>query len=212
MKKLLMTGLALSLVAGAHAKPMKMMAPMPSTPEQVAPLKNAVAANYDRLYTLAASATNLNEVALGKLAMTHTRNPDVLAIAKMTLTEHGAAERDLAAAARAEGFPLSPDPGPVNKAFGEKLATLRGAAFDKMYLAAQVAGHETAITLTTHEVETGQNARIKAYASNKLPGIIGHTSMIYTCAAKFGAPGSNLRPAAVKKAAMEVAMKKMGKM
>ncbi len=181
----------------------------PMNTADVTPLQSAIAANFDRLYAIHATMTNLNEVALGKLAMTHTRNKDVLMIAKMTMTEHGAAQRDLSAAARSQGFALPGDPGPVNKAFGQKLATMRGAAFDKMYMAAQTAGHEAAITLTAHEVEHGQNARIKAYAQNKLPGIIGHTSMIYTVAGKVGAPGSNLRPAAVKKAAMGVAMQKM---
>ena len=213
MKKLLMmTGLALSCGLAAHAAPKMMntkMMPMPSTPAEVAPLKDALAANLDRLFVIHATMGNLNEVALGKMAMTHSKNPDVLAVAKMTMKEHGMAQMDLAAAARSQGYPLPADPGPVNKAFGEKLSTMRGAAFDKMYMAAQVGGHEQTIVLVEHEIEHGSNPRIKAYASNKLPGILGHASMIYTVAGKINAPGSSIRPAPVKKAAMGVAMQKM---
>lgn len=206
MKKLLlMSGLALACGA-AHA------APAPMKTADVTPLKNAIMANFDRLYVIHATMTNLNEVALGKLAMTHTKNPDVLMVAKMTMTEHAAAQRDLAAAAKASGYPIPNDPGVVNKAFAQKLATMRGASFDKMYIAAQVAGHETAITLTSHEIENGQNGRIKGYATNKLPGILGHTSMIYTVAGKVDAPGTELRPKAIKQAAMGVAMQKMDAM
>jgi len=228
-KSLLMAGLALvgtSLAAGAQTreaiKKAAMMAPPPSKTADVAPLQRAIRANFDRLFVIHASMGNLNEVALGRLAMTHTRTPGVLAVAKMTLTEHGAAELDLESAARSQGYPVSKDPGVVNKAFAQKLATMRGASFDKMYMAAQTAGHEATITLVEHEIENGKNARIKSYATNKLPGILGHTSMIYVVAGKVGAPGSELRPLAVKQAAagvaaqkmkgMKMAMGKMGKM
>lgn len=201
-KAILVAGLALANCGmQAYAQPMKTA--------DVAPLSSALAANFDRLFAIHATMGNLNEVALGKLAMTHTKNPDVLAVAKMTMKEHGDAQKDLAAAAKASGYALPSDPGPVNKAFAEKLATMRGAAFDKMYMAAQVGGHEQTITLVQHEIMSGKNSRIKAYAQNKLPGIIGHASMIYTVAGKVKAPGSELRPAPVKQAAMNVAMQKM---
>jgi len=215
-KTLLMAGLALvgtSLVAGAQTKAMvkkaAMMAAPPSKAADVAPLASAIGANFDRLFVIHASMSNLNEVVLGRLAMTHTRNPGVLAVARTTMTEHAAAELDLEADARSQGFPVSKNPGVVNKAFGEKLATMRGAAFDKMYMAAQTAGHEAAITLVQHEIENGKNSRIKSYAQHKLPGILGHTSMIYVVAGKVGAPGVELRPLAVKQAAASVAAQKM---
>jgi putative membrane protein len=215
-KAILMAGLALvGTGMGAQAQSKKevmkagMMAPPPMKSADIAPLVSAIGNNFDRLYAIHSTMGNLNEVALGKLAMTHSRNKNVLMVAKMTMTEHGAAQRDLAAAAKSQSYALPKDPGPVNKAFAQKLATMRGAAFDKMYMAAQTAGHEATITLTMHEIEHGQNARIKSYARNKLPGIVGHTSMIYTVAGQVDAPGSELRPAAVKKAAMGVAMQKM---
>ncbi len=211
-----MAGLALAAgTLGAQAQSKKevkkaaMMAPPPMKSADIAPLVAAIDANFDRLFVIHATMGNLSEVALGKLAMTHTKNKDVLAVAKMTMTEHAAAQLDLAAAARSQGYALPKDPGPVNKAFAQKLATMRGSAFDKMYMAAQTGGHEATITLVMHEIEHGKNARVKAYATNKLPGIIGHTSMIYACAANVGAPGIELRPAAIKQAAMGVAMQKM---
>ncbi len=185
------------------------MAPPPMKTADISPLVSAISANFDRLYAIHSTMGNLNEVALGKLAMTHSRNKNVLMVAKMTMTDHAAAQRDLDAAARAQGIALPKDPGPVNKAFAQKLATLRGPAFDKMYMAAQTAGHEATITLTMHEIEHGKNSRIQSYAQNKLPGIVGHTSMIYTVASQVGAPGSELRPAAIKQAAMGVAMQKV---
>ncbi len=207
MKKLLLMS-ALALACGGAAQ----AAPKPMKTADVGPLKAQIGANFDRLFAIHATMGNLNEVALGKLAMSRSKNPDVLAVAKMTMTEHGAAQRDLNAAARASGYALPKDPGPVNKAFAKELSRMRGSAFDKMYMAAQVGGHEATITLVSHEIEVGKNPRIKAYAQNKLPGILGHTGMIYTVAAKVKAPGTDLRPAPLKKAAMGVAMQKMDAM
>lgn len=216
MKNLLMMAgatLACGAVAFAQPKPnvakAAKMAPPPMKTANVAPLASAIGANFDRLFVIHNTMGNLNEVTLGQLALSRSRNAGVRAVAKMTMAEHGAAQRDLAAAARSQGYPLPPDPGPVNKAFARHLAGLRGAAFDREYMAAQVAGHEATITLVQHEIEHGKNPRVKAYAQNKLPGILGHTAMIYTVAAQVGAPGTNLRPAAIKQAAAQAAMEKM---
>ena len=81
------------------------------------------------------------------------------------------------------------------------MTKLRGSAFDKAYIVAQLAGHEAAVVLYSHEINKGQNATAKAYASNKLPGIIGHTAMLYETAAKVKAPGYGLRPVPVREEA-----------
>ncbi|BCM90199.1 hypothetical protein IAD21_02050 [Abditibacteriota bacterium] len=206
-KALLVAGLALAACnLGAQAQ-MK-----PATPADVAPLKNALGDNFDKLFVLHASMGNKAEVALGKLAMMRSKSPDVLMIAKTTATQHAKADMDLTKAAKALGYPVPKDAGLANMATYKMLSGLRGTAFDKAYLAVLVGGHEQTIVLLQHEIEHGKASTLKAFATNKLPDILGHASMIYTAAGKHMAPGADMRPAPVKQAAMSVDMKLMGKM
>lgn len=180
---------------------------MPNT----APLQAALAANFDRIFMIHAAQTNMAEVMMGQLALRRSSNAGVRMIASTTMRDHGRAQRDLAAIFRAKGAPLPPNPGPIHTAVYEKLSRLRGAAFDKAYMAVQVGAHENSVTLFAHETEIGRDATVKAHARNKLPGILGHTAMIYDVARRVGAPGVNLRPPAVVQAAMQATMR-MGKM
>lgn len=211
-KAFLVAGLALAACStGAHAQ-MKMegavkmgdMMMMPATPPAVAPLKDALGANFDKLFVLHASMGNKAEVMLGNLAMKRSKSPDVLMIAKTTVMGHGKADMDLTKAAKALGYPVPKDAGLANMATYKMLSTLRGAAFDKAYLGVLVGGHEQTVVLLQHEIEHGKDATLKAHATNKLTDVLGHTSMIYESAVKHKAPGIELRPAPVKQAAMDV--------
>ena len=206
-KAILLAGLALAACStGAHAQ-MKM-----PTANDVAPLKNAIGANFDKLFVLHASMGNKAEVALGKLAMTRTKNADVLMVAKTTVAGHSKADAELTKIAKGLGYPVPKDAGVANMATYKMLSGLSGAAFDKAYLAVLVGGHEQTTVLLQHEVEHGKVASLKTFASKILLDVLGHTSMIYDVAGKVKAPGSELRPAAVKQAAKTVHMKVMPQM
>lgn len=185
-------GLSLSATAPA-ARAMD----MPETMQ----FKSALNNNLDKLFMVHAYQGNLGEIKLGKLAMQRAKDPAVKDVAKTIVFEHSVANRDLGGHFRDMNMPVPPNAGVAADAVYEKMSKLRGSAFDKAYIAAQVAGHEAAVVLYSHEVDAGKNATAKAYAKNKLPGIIGHTAMLYDAAAKVGAPGTNLRPSAVKQEA-----------
>ena len=215
--KMLLGTCALGLALTATA-PVARAMDMPATMEFKSELDN----NLDKLFMVHAYQGNLGEVKLGKLAMMRAKDPMVKMVAKTIVMEHGIANRDLLGHFKAMGMPVPKDAGVANAALYEKMSKLYGSAFDKAYIAAQVGGHEAAVVLYSHEVDAGKNATAKAYAKNKLPGILGHTAMLYETAAKIGAPGTNLRPAPVKEAApaaakeheemMKMEMEKMGKM
>ncbi len=192
--------------APASAQPMKM--DMDATMK----LKDAVGANFDRLFMIHAQMGNMNEVALGKLALQKSGNAAVRMVASTTIKGHGTAMRDLAVHFRAKAIPAPTNPGPANVALYEKLSRMSGPAFDKMYMAAQVGGHEATIALYEHEIENGKDETAKTYAMNKLPGVLMHTAMIYDTAVKVKAPGVDLRPRAVVEAAREANMKNMAAM
>lgn len=185
-------GLALTATAPA-ARAMD----LPATME----FKSALNNNLDKLFMVHAYQGNLGEVKLGKLAEMRAKDPMVKMVAQTIVKEHGIANRDLLGHFKELGVPVPKDAGIAGAALYEKMTTLRGSAFDKAYISAMAGGHEAAVVLYSHEVDSGKNATAKAYASNKLVGILGHTAMIYEAAAKVGAPGVELRPAPVKEAA-----------
>lgn len=193
---------SLSFAAPVSAQPMPGM-DMAST----APLKAQIGANFDRLFMIHAAMGNMAEVMMGNLALKKSKNPAVRMVAMTTVKGHGAAQRDLAKHFRAKGLPMPTNPGPANVALFQKLSKMRGAAFDKMYMAQQVGAHEATITLFEHEIENGKDMTAKMHAMNKLPDILGHTAMIYDAALQVKAPGVNLRPRPILEAARDAAMK-----
>ena len=215
--KMLLGSAALGLTLCAAAPAARAME-MPATMD----FKSALDNNLDKLFMIHAYQGNLGEIKLGKLAEMRAKDPSVKMVAQTIVLEHSIANRDLLGHFKEMGMPVPKDPGIAATALYEKMTTLRGSAFDKAYISAMAGGHEAAIVLYSHEVDSGKNATAKAYASNKLPTILGHTAMIYQAAAKVGAPGTNLRPAPVKKAApaaareheamVKMKMMKMGKM
>lgn len=170
----------------------------------VAPLKMALNNNLDKLFMLHAAEGNMAEVMMGKLALQKTRNPDVKMLAQTIIKGHSMAQRDLLPHFKALGMMAPTKLGPANMAVYEKLKTLKGAAFDKAYIGGQVSAHEATIVLFEHEIDAGKVQVAKMHAMNKLPGILGHTAMLYDTAVKINAPGAALRPAPVKDAAKEV--------
>lgn len=196
------TVLGLALCASA---PTARAMDMPQTMQ----FKSELNANLDKLFMVHSYQGNMAEVMLGKLALQRASDPQVKMVAQTIIKDHSIANRDLLGHFKAMNMPVPKDPGVANKAVYDKMKTLRGAAFDKAYIGAQVGAHEATVVLFSHEIDSGKNATIKQYAMNKLPGIIGHTAELYDTAAKVGAPGLNLRPAPVKKEAREAAEEQM---
>ena len=195
----LMLGVAgLGLFFGA---PVAHAMDMPQTMQ----FKSELNQNLDKLFMVHSYQGNMAEVMLGKLALQRASDPMVKMVAQTIIKDHGTANRDLLGHFKAMNMTVPADAGIANKAVYDKMKTLRGAAFDKAYIGAQVGAHEATVVLFSHEVQNGKNETIKQYAMNKLPGIIGHTAVLYDTAAKVGAPGLNLRPAPVKEQAMEAA-------
>lgn len=175
-------------------------------------LKDALGANFDRLFMIHSAMGNMAEVKLGNLALKKSRNADVRMVARTTIQGHSAAQKDLAKLFRAKAIPMPTNPGPANVALYEKLSRMSGPAFDKMYMAQQVGAHEDTVTLFEHEIENGKDQDAKMHAMNKLPHILMHTAMIYDVAVKVKAPGIQLRPRAVIEAARDANMKNMAMM
>lgn len=198
--------------AQPHDHDHKMMMGMKMDAATVAPLKNALNNNLDKLFMLHAADGNMAEIMTGKLALQKSKNPAVRHMAQTIVMGHSAAQKDLLKHFKAMNMAPPKKLSPTNQADYDALKKLRGAAFDKAYVGGQMVAHEATIVLFAHEIDAGKNQTAKMHAMNQLPHIIGHTAVIYDVAVKVKAPGIEMRPPAVVEAAKKVHMDMMGKM
>jgi putative membrane protein len=132
----------------------------------------------DQIFTRQAAIGGDAEVALGKLAQERAQSPDVKRYAQMMVTDHGKANDRLAALGKANRANLpKADADPDKRAVKAQLEKLRGADFDVAYMGAQIGDHQTTAQLLEHEIGSGQDLRVKAYAQETLPTVMRHLEM-----------------------------------
>jgi putative membrane protein len=100
------------------------------------------------------------------------------------VTDHTKVNQELTALVQAKQLPVATELDQKHQAMAEQLATLHGAAFDRAYLAGQVADHEQTVTLFTTQANEGQDAELKAFATKTLPTLQEHLRMVRALAAK----------------------------
>jgi putative membrane protein len=100
------------------------------------------------------------------------------------VTDHTKANQELTTLAQAKHLPVATELDQKHQALAEKLATLQGAAFDRAYLAGQVADHAQTVRLFTTEAREGHDAELKAFAAQTLPTLQEHLRMVRALAPK----------------------------
>ena len=153
-----------------------------------------MAMDFDRLFTLRAFQGNLAEVMTGQMALDKSKNADVKMLSQMLIRDHGQANSELQTIMRAKGLPIPSTPGAMNQATADFLRRTKGKNFDMQFMAAQVEAHENTIMMYQQALAQSQDPQVRGYVTKYLPGIVGHTQMIYTIARKVNAPGMAERP------------------
>lgn len=138
----------------------------------------AIISGTDRDFARTAAAAGMAEVADGRLALAHTHNAAVRAVARRMIRDHSAANARLARIAGAEGIALPPGPDAADRAMMARQRTLTGMAFDMRYLRDQSAAHVQAIALFRHEIAAGSDRRIVGFARATLPTLQMHLRMV----------------------------------
>lgn len=136
--------------------------------------------------------TNLAEIALGKLALSHSSSAAVKQLATTTMSDHQSAKAKLSTVAAELKVALPAAPNPTQQAQAAQLKKLSGTSFDQLYLRDQIAGHHLSITGTQTEITTGSSPAVLTYAKGYLPVAQMHLKMAQAdLAASSGAgPGS----------------------
>jgi putative membrane protein len=87
-------------------------------------------------------AAGLAEVELGKLASDRAMDADVKAFAQMMVRDHSRADDALSKIASQLNIQMPTQLDPVHRELADRLSKLKGAEFDREYMAAMVKGHE----------------------------------------------------------------------
>ncbi len=124
----------------------------------------------DRAFLLEATLTARAGAKFGRLA--EQKGERVKELGRRLAETQEAARDRLAALAQTAGVSLPAGLDKDRRGMRAELGEERGAAFDRSYVEAAIAGHQTAAQLLAYEIGSGASDRVKAYASDALPGVL----------------------------------------
>lgn len=131
----------------------------------------------DRTFVQMAAMGGAAEVALGRLAVQRGANPAVREFGERMVADHSRADERLGGLARGDGVALPKGPDAEHRAMLEQLQQAQGAAFDRAYIHGQIVDHQLTAQLLEYEIGSGQDMRLKAFASEALPQVMQHLQM-----------------------------------
>ncbi|MFL9912955.1 DUF4142 domain-containing protein [Paraburkholderia fungorum] len=141
-------------------------------------------AQVDKDFVQAASMSSSTEIDASKLATSNSSDKDVKSFAHHMMLDHTKLTVQLKMAAP-HGVAVPKDNS--DTAVLESLKTLKGADFDKAYIAkVGLEGHQQAIAAFEKEASEGQNVDLKKAAQKALPTIKEHYQMAQQLASKKG--------------------------
>jgi len=126
-----------------------------------------------------AGVAGLFEIKTSELAVKTSKNPDVVAFARMMIKDHTAAGKALGTAAAATSG-LTP-PAALDDDHQKKLddlGTKTGTDFDKAYVDIQQSAHADAVSLFDDYSKNGKDAALQTFATNTLPTLQAHKDKI----------------------------------
>ena len=133
-----------------------------------------------------ASAKGVAEVEAGKLAMEKGTAADVKTFADMMVKDHTAANQKLKALADKKNIDVSDDAELLDKAKAMILELRSAKSFDQAYANNQVKAHEATIEIFEDEIKHGEDAELKAFATETLPKLKAHLVEAKKLAAAHG--------------------------
>lgn len=140
----------------------------------------------DKTFIHEAGAGNLAEAELGQLAEQRAATPAVKEFGRWMATDHGFADKWLAAILKEEHETLQPAPTAEQKQLKQKLEGLSGAQFDQQYVEHMVQDHEKTLPVFEKEAKEGHNLKIKTYAEDLTPVLEQHLAEVKELAGNAG--------------------------
>lgn len=170
--------------------------PAPGTPDSAAPGAPGVAptrvtdaaalSRTDAAFVEEATQGGLAEVELGTLAQQQAGSDAVRQFGERMARDHSQANNKLLGIAQAHDMTPSMTLAPKHKALRDRLVTLRGAEFDREYMAAMVADHQEDIRKFEAQAKSGNAQDVKQFAQETLPVLKEHLQLATSVQGKLG--------------------------
>ena len=127
----------------------------------------------------AAAASDKFEIESSKLAATQASSSSVKSFATKMISAHSASTAKLKSTVAGMSPPMTPDDtlSADQQSTLDNLKTLKGADFDKAYASAQVDAHQKALDALNGYASSGDNAKLKDFASGLVPTVTAHLNM-----------------------------------
>ena len=129
-------------------------------------------------FVRAAAASDLYETEASRLAGQRSQNPEVKRFAERMLRDHGKTTGELKGmlgqiqGVSAQQMPTSLDQ--QHQALVRQLQGAQGAEFDRLFAQQQLQSHQAAVELFRAYAQSGDDARLKQWASQTLPSLEEH--------------------------------------
>ena len=121
-----------------------------------------------------AAMDGMAEVEHSRLASQNASSPAVKRFAQRMVVDHSKAGDELKALASQKEVTLATELDDQHRAIQQKLAPLKGAAFDQAYMAHMVTAHLQAVVAFQEEAKDGEDPDVKAWAAKTLPMLQDH--------------------------------------
>jgi putative membrane protein len=134
----------------------------------------------DAMFIRTAGMDGMAEVEHGRLAAQNAAHDDVKQFAQRMVDDHSRAADELKGLASTKNVTLPTTLDAKHKAMQDKLSKMKGAAFDRAYMAHMVTAHRQAVALFQKEATGGKDAEAKAWAAKTLPTLQEHLKLATT--------------------------------
>ena len=139
---------------------------------------NLIVDNDDSAFAVQAASGNLEEVLLGKLAITKGRSKKVKNFGAMMVKDHDKANNKLIAIAGDKKITLPTAPDADAQKMIEKLSAKSGNGFDNAYIKIMIDDHTKDVKFFDDESKKIQDPDLKAFAIKTLPVLQNHLDAI----------------------------------
>jgi putative membrane protein len=135
----------------------------------------------DAEFLVDAAEISLEEIQLGQLAQSRSKNTDVIALGKMMETEHTKSFNELKGLAEKKQITIPASLTEDGQEAFKKLNDKTGNDFDKEYCSMMIKGHKDAIDKFEKASRDSEDTDIRTWAGMMLPGLRTHLDHAETC-------------------------------
>src|SRR5436305_10864321 len=132
----------------------------------------------DKKFAMMAAQSDLAEIELGNMALQKSTDPQVKQIAQRLVDDHTKSSTALKDIATKKGLPVPTETDAKHKSQAAKLQNESGKDFDKDFLDVNSKDHKKVVAAFQKEANDGKDPDIKQFATQFLPAIQEHTTMI----------------------------------